>query len=182
MTKATRLTLSHYLTSETKEESQLESQTMNLIPLLALQVVIASSSLSPQPLSLLPADLQPLIQALHTKGFKVLIALPPVRGSYGLFQSKSKTLWISPITLPLGIARQTFLHEAVHAVQSCPTGTLTPLGLKVNLNSVVEREVSAILLRNYHHNGRILEREAFSLQGQADASSLLLKILKKRCH
>ena len=47
---------------------------------------------------------------------------------------KNKTLWISPITLPLGIARQTFLHEAVHAIQSCPTGTLTPLGLKVNLN------------------------------------------------
>lgn len=148
--------------------------------LLVLPALMGSSALSPQPLSRLPGDLQPLVRALKTKGFTVLIALPPVRGSYGLY--KNKTLWISPITLPLGIARQTFLHEAVHAVQSCPTGTLTPLGLKVNLNSVVEREVSAILLRNYHHNGRILEREAFSLQGQADASSLLLKILKKRCH
>lgn len=181
MTKATKFSLSHYLPSETKEESQLKSQTMNLIPLLALQVVIASSSLSPQPLSLLPADLQPLIQALHTKGFKVLIALPPVRGSYGLFQSKNKTLWISPVTFPLGIARQTFLHEAVHAIQSCPSGRLTPVGWQVSLNPVVEREISAILLKSYHHTNRALEQEAFFLQGQKNAPSMLMKALKKRC-
>ncbi len=147
--------------------------------LMVLPVLIASSSLSPQPLSRLPKNLQPLVRGLQAKGFKVLIAPPPLRGSYGLF--KGKTLWISPITFPLGIARQTFLHEAVHAVQSCPTGTLTPLGLKVKLNPVVEREVSAILLRNYQHTNRSLEREAFSLQGQADAPSLLLAALNQRC-
>ena len=152
---------------------------IHLSLLLAIPGLMASSALAPQPLSRLPSNLQPLVRALETKGFTVLIALPPVRGSYGLY--KNKTLWISPITLPLGIARQTFLHEAVHAIQSCPTGTLKPLGLKVNLNSVVEREVSAILRRNYHQNSRILEREAFSLQGHKDTPSLLLATLNKRC-
>ena len=154
---------------------------MNPILSVALQIMIASSALSPQPLSRLPANLQPLIQALNTKGFKVLIALPPVRGSYGLFQSESKTLWISPVTLPLGIARQTFLHEAVHAIQSCPSGRLSPLGWRVNLTPVIEREISAILLKNYHHANRILEQEAFFLQGQKNAPSMLMKALKQRC-
>ena len=167
--------------AKTKGESQPESQTMNPILSGAFQVMIASSSLSPQPLSRLPADLQPLIEALNTKGFNVLIALPPVRGSYGLFQSESKTLWISPVTFPLGIARQTFLHETVHAIQSCPSGRLTPVGWQVSLPPVVEREISAILLKNYHHKNRALEQEAFFLQGQKNAPSMLMKALKQRC-
>ena len=154
---------------------------MNPILSAAFQVMIASYSLSPQPLSRLPADLQPLIEALITKGFKVLIALPPVRESYGLFQSKNKTLWISPVTFPLGIARQTFLHEAVHAIQSCPSGRLSPVGWQASLPPVVEREISAILLKNYHHTNRALEREAFFLQGQKNAPSILIQSLKQRC-
>ena len=164
-----------------KGESQIETQAMNPILSAAFQVIITSSSLSPQPLSRLPADLQPLIQALNTKGFKVLIALPPLHGSYGLFQSKNKTLWISPVTFPLGIARQTFLHEAVHAIQSCPSGRLSPVGWQVSLTPVVEREISAIFLKNYNHKNRTLEQEAFFLQGQKNASSMLMKALKQRC-
>ena len=33
---------------------------------------------------------------------------------YGLFQSKNKTLWVSPIAFELEIGRQTLLHEATH--------------------------------------------------------------------
>ena len=164
-----------------KGESQFESQTMNPILSAAFQATITLSSLSPQPLSRLPADLQPLIKALNTNGFNVLIALPPVRGSYGLFQSKNKTLWISPVTFPLGIARQTFLHEAVHAIQSCPSGRLSPVGWQVRLPPVVEREISAILLKNYHHTNRVLEQEAFFLQSQKNAPLMLMKALKQRC-
>ena len=148
---------------------------------LLLPAAVIASALAPQPLNRLPADLNPLIQALQSKGFSVRIALPPVKGSYGLFQAKSKTLWISPLTIPLGIVRQTVLHEAVHAVQSCPSGTLTPLGWSAQLNPVVEREISAILLRNYHHSSRVLEREAFMLQGQRDAVPKLVKALQQRC-
>ena len=146
-----------------------------------LPAALIASALAPQPLDRLPADLNPLIQALQSKGFSVRIALPPVRGSYGLFQAQSKTLWISPLTIPLGIARQTVLHEAVHAVQSCPSGRLTPLGWSAQLNPVVEREISGILLRSYHHGDRALEREAFMLQGQRDAVPKLVKAIQQRC-
>lgn len=147
----------------------------------ALQLLIASVSLSPQPLSRLPVDLQPLAKALQSKGFKIVIALPPVQQSYGLFQDKNKTIWVSPITFPLGIARQTFLHEAVHAVQSCPYGKLTPVGWKFTLSPLIEREISAILIKSYHSADRDLEREAFYLQGRNDATSLLMTALKQRC-
>jgi len=146
-----------------------------------LPITLMASALSPQPLSRLPADLQPLVQTLQNKGFNLRIALPPARGAYGLFEAKSKRLWISPLTIPLGIVRQTLLHEAVHAAQSCPTGRLTPLGWSAQLNPVVEREISAILLRSYHHVNRVLEREAFMLQGQRDAVPTLIKALQARC-
>jgi len=146
-----------------------------------LPITLMASALSPQPLSRLPADLRPLVQTLQNKGFNLRIALPPARGAYGLFEAKSKRLWISPLTIPLGIVRQTLLHEAVHAAQSCPTGRLTPLGWSAQLNPVVEREISAILLRSYHHGNRVLEREAFMLQGQRDAVPTLIKALQARC-
>ena len=55
-------------------------------------------------------ELRPLINLLKTKGFKIKFEIPPKKGVYGLFQNKSKTLWISPITFELGIGLQTILH------------------------------------------------------------------------
>ena len=154
---------------------------MNQFLLASFQALIIASDIAPKPLSQLPSELQPMLRALQEKGFKVVIALPPRRQSYGMFQRKTKTLWISPITFPLGIVRQTFLHEAVHAVQSCPSGNFTPIGWKFNLNPIIEREISAILLNNYNHTNRAIEKEAFYLQGQPDAIPLLMKALKQRC-
>ena len=142
---------------------------------------LLAAALAPQPLSALPADLQPLARELQTRGFKLRIALPPVREAYGLFQAKTRTLWLSPLTFELGIARQTFLHETVHAVQSCPTGVLTPVGWRYRLAPVVEREISGILTTRYHHGNRALEQEAFGLQGQRDAVPRLMEALKRRC-
>ena len=149
-----------------------------LIPLTAL---LATAALAPQPLTRLPADLQPLVKALQARGFQVRIALPPVRQAYGLYQAKTRTLWLSPLTFELGIARQTFLHEAVHAVQSCPSGVLSPIGWRFQLPMVVDREISGILTTRYHHGNRALEQEAFGMQGQADAVPKLLEALKRRC-
>jgi len=140
-----------------------------------------SSAGSKAPQRQLPAQVQSLARELQAYGFQIRLAPPPKRGAYGLFESKSKTLWIAPVTIPLGIARQTFLHEAVHAIQSCPSGQLTPLGVSGPLNPVVEREISAILLRNYHHTNRLLEREAFLMQAQPDAVPRLQTLLKRRC-
>jgi hypothetical protein len=148
---------------------------------LALVPLLASGELQPRPLSALPADLQLLARDLQDHGFTVRIALPPVRQSYGLFQSASRTLWLSPLSFELGIARPTFLHEATHAVQSCPTGRLTPIGWRFPLAPVVEREISGILTTRYHHGNRILEQEAFGLQGQPDAVPRLRRALAQRC-
>jgi hypothetical protein len=69
----------------------------------------------------------------------------------------------------------------VHAVQSCPTGTLTPIGWRFSLPPVVEQEISGILTSRYHQNNRLLEQEAFGLQGQSDAVPRLRQALRQRC-
>ena len=73
-------------------------------------------------------ELKPLLELLKNKGFHIKYEIPPKRGAYGLFQSKNKTIWISPISFELGIGRQTILHEATHAAQSCQNGLLSPIG------------------------------------------------------
>jgi hypothetical protein len=148
---------------------------------LSLLPLLANAALEPRPLSALPADLQPLLRDLQTRGFTVRIELPPLRQSYGLFQSASRTLWLSPLSFELGIARPTFLHEAVHAVQSCPSGRLSPIGWRLPLAEVVDRQIRGILTSGYPHGARILEEEAFALQGQADAVALLRQALRERC-
>ena len=98
-----------------------------------------------------------------------------------MFQSKNKTIWISPITYELGIFRQTILHEATHAAQSCPYGLLNPIGLNLQISPFIRKEIQSILLRNYDGNNYLIEEEAFSLQGQKNAQELLLKVLDERC-
>jgi hypothetical protein len=148
---------------------------------IALLPLLANAALQPRPLSALPAELQPLARDLQAHGFTLHIALPPVRQAYGLFHPASRTLWLSPLSFELGIARPTFLHEAVHAVQSCPSGRLTPIGWRFPLPEVVDRQIRGILSTGYHHGERILEQEAFALQGQANAVSLLQQALRQRC-
>lgn len=147
----------------------------------AATTAAAGGELAPRPLSVLPADLQGLARALESHGFRVRIALPPQRQSYGLFESRSRTLWISPLSFELGIGRQTFLHEATHAVQSCPNGVLRPIGWRFTLDPAVGRGISALLTTGYAHGNWAVEQEAFALQGQPDAVPRLLAAIKQRC-
>lgn len=130
--------------------------------------VLLAGELDPRPLSALPVDV------------RVQVALPPQPGAYGQFEPRSRTLWVSPLSLELGIGRQTFLHEAVHAVQSCPTGVVTPIGWSFPLDPAVERGINMVLYHGYPTN-KAVEREAFALQGQSDAVPLLLEALRRRC-
>ena len=87
---------------------------------------------------------------------------------------------MAPITFELGIARQTFLHEATHAVQSCPNGVVAALGWQLPMAPVVRQQIGGILTTAYHGN-KAAEQEAFALQGQPDAVPRLLAALRRRC-
>lgn len=136
----------------------------------------------PPPQPSLPADLLPLRAELIRYGFTVRLERPPQHDTYGVFNSKTRTMWIAPITIPLGIVRQSFLHEAVHAAQSCSPGRPTLLGIKATVAPVVNQEINGILTTRYHNVNRALEREAFLLQSQPNAVAILIRALRSRCN
>jgi len=151
-----------------------------LLSALLLQVGI--SPLAPRGESALPPELMPLVRALKSHGFRLRIALPPARQAYGQYEPASRTLWLSPLSFELGIARQAFLHEAVHAAQSCPGGTvLRAIGWTLPLQPVVRHEISGVVLNGYPAQSRELEQEALALHGQPDAVPRLLRALADRC-
>ena len=153
-----------------------------LFGVLSPKIVIADQQPSVDDISIQISDeLKPLLDRLKGKGFNLKFEIPPKKGVYGLFQSKSKTLWISPISFELGIGRQTILHEATHAAQSCPYGLLTPIGWKLSTSQFIKNEVQAILVKSYDSSQYLIEEEAFSLQGQRNGVDLLLKALERRC-
>ena len=151
------------------------------VPSLGAALLIASTALAPRPLSSLPASLQPLVKALQKHGFRIRIELPPVKLSYGLYQPKQRTIWVSPLAFELGIGRQTFVHEAVHAVQSCSDGVMKPLGWKVSTPGIVMSEINRRLQSGYPLKSRAIEKEAFAIQGLPDAEERLIKALRERC-
>lgn len=155
------------------------------LPALLLSLLLTQAGgapLAPRGEAALPPELMPLVRALRSHGFQVRIALPPARRAYGQYEPSSRTLWLSPLAFELGIARQTFLHEAVHAAQSCPSGrVLSPIGWTLPLQPVVRQEISGLVLNGYGAQSRALEQEAFALQGQPDAVPRLLRALAQRC-
>ena len=126
-------------------------------------------------------EVEPLLNLLKNKGFRIKYKTPPKRGVYGLFQSKKKTIWISPISFELGIGRQTILHEATHAAQSCPNGLLSPIGWSLPVNQSMKNEIQEYLLKNYDINQYTVEKEAFYLQSQENGVEILIEAIKKRC-
>ena len=147
----------------------------------AAPAVAQSALLAPRPLGSLSEDLQPLVRELQRHGFSVLLAPPPRLETYGLFEARQRRLWVAPVAFELGIGRQTLLHEAVHAAQSCPRGVLMPIGWRVTLPAVVNQEIGGILTTRYGHGNLAVEREAFAVQGQPDAVAKVIAALKARC-
>ena len=136
----------------------------------------------PPPQVSLPDDLLPLRAELIRHGFTVRLEPPPQSAVYGVFNSKLRTIWIAPVTIPLGIFRTTFLHETVHAAQSCSAARPTLLGTKASVLPVVNQEINYILSSRYDNFNRALEREAFLLQSQPDAVAILMRALRSRCN
>jgi len=136
----------------------------------------------PPPQPTLPLDLLPLKAELIRYGFQVRLERPPQYDMYGVFNSKTRTIWIAPITIPLGIVRPSFIHESVHAAQSCSLGRPTLLGIKAAVAPVVNQEINGILTTRYDNANRVLEREAFLLQSQPDVVAILIRSLRSRCY
>jgi len=149
--------------------------------LLALFVLFACANANSQSTPNLDSESKELVVLLRKYGFKVLFQHPPIRGAYGLFKSSTKTIFVSPLAYELGIGKQVLLHEAVHAAQSCPTGNLSVIGAKISTSSIVEREISGILYQSYDHANKSVEQEAFLIQGDPSAVSIIKKALAQRC-
>ncbi len=130
---------------------------------------------------ILAQDLDNLRLSLLKAGFIVKIEKPPIQGTYGLVNLKKKIIWIAPITQEMGIFRTTFLHEAVHAAQSCKTGEFQPIGWKLEVDKAVEIYINSVLYRQYSTEKFDIEREAFLMQGQNDAVKKISSALEKDC-
>ena len=126
-------------------------------------------------------DLDNLIKLLNKKGFKIKNEFPPIKRAYGLFENRTKTIWISPITKNLGIYKNVLLHEAVHAAQSCPRRFLTKLNIPTELNSKQETIIKMKLVNHYNHERFLLEKEAFSIQILPNSIEIISKEINKRC-
>ena len=133
------------------------------------------------PVSAFPAELEPIASMLQQRGWQVLLKAPPRQGTYGMANSKKKILWVHPITEAMGIMPQTFVHEAVHAVQSCKTGKMKPIGYKPPLGFAVDRAVFNNLYRNYDTGKWDLEREAFAIQAQPNRIEIIKQLIVQYC-
>ena len=154
---------------------------MTLFRLLSLAGLAAAFTGSALPAWAFPANLQPIAAALEQRGWKVLLEAPPRKGIYGMANSRKKTLWVHPITEAMGIMPQTFVHEAVHAVQSCKTGKMKPLGYQPPLDYAIDRAVFNNLYRNYDTGKWDIEREAFAIQAQPNRIELIKQLIATHC-
>ena len=129
----------------------------------------------------LAEDLNSLRKSLSEAGYEVRIQKPPLEGAYGLVNKKSKTIWIAPIAKEMGVFRTTFIHESVHAAQTCKTGEFEPIGWNLQVDDAVRVSIESILYRQYPSSKFDIEREAFLMQGQPDAINRIQKVLKENC-
>ena len=148
------------------------------MPLLRLLKAVALFMLLPTSAS--AADLNDLYRALLRHGFTIEERQPP-GNAYGRFIPSERRLEISPLVRELGIARPVFLHEAVHAAQSCPNGDLSLIGVQRRVDPMVNSRIQYLLRTHYKTINVALEQEAFVIQGQPDAEEIIITALSKRC-
>lgn len=128
-----------------------------------------------------PTDLVPLVNVLREVGYTVHFSKPPLAGAYGATDARKKTIWLAPISVDMGIARQVLIHEAVHAAQACPNGIYEPIGWRVSLPRSVEVKIKEILYRKYRRKNLDAEKEAFYMQSHPQAFREISKALRDRC-
>ena len=122
-------------------------------------------------------DFLRLKQQLERYGFKVEIAMPPIRGNYGMLNTRNKTIWINPAVFELGIARPTLIHEAVHAAQLCRGKDQLQL---LELEAVPPTFARPYFVR-YQSPRREMEAEAYALQAVPDGLEQVIVLLEQHC-
>ena len=129
-------------------------------------------SMAPDP------SMERILQTLKQYNFKVSFSRPPNAKAYGSMQPSTKRIWIHPITYQLGIAKQTLIHEAMHAAQSCqsPGTEVEPIGIKYPISPLARRH----FLR-YHNFRRHVEAEALTVQGLPEGADYVIELLHQHC-
>jgi len=129
----------------------------------------------------LPQNLIPIVQVLKDAGYQVYFSKPPISGAYGATNAREKKIWLAPISVDMGIARQTLIHEAVHAAQGCPNGSYEPIGWNVSIPKNIEITIKQILYQKYARKDYAIEKEAFYMQSHPQAFKKISEALKQRC-
>ncbi|MEO1396059.1 MAG: hypothetical protein AAFV90_24440 [Cyanobacteria bacterium J06634_5] len=151
---------------------------------LALQLLLSAGFLLSRPAAAQSEspEFSQLQQTLENHGFTITLALPPQRGSYGLLQVSTRTIWVNPVVFDLEIAVPTLVHEAVHAAQLCNgarSGTAdTPMPLNLGLTPYAG---AYRLYTRYTGTRRTLETEAYTIQARADRVEYVTHLLNSRC-
>jgi hypothetical protein len=125
-------------------------------------------------------DFERLKQILQKYNFPVKLAMPPQTGTYGMLDSKTRTIWINPVVFELRIAEPTLVHEAVHAAQQCAggdSGQLKPLNLGLEYPKMAYRH-----FMRYQGDRRHLEAEAYTVQSLPNNIDYTIDLLHKHCH
>ncbi|MEC4982875.1 MAG: hypothetical protein SAJ37_01095 [Oscillatoria sp. PMC 1068.18] len=149
---------------------------LGLITFLSIANPVSTSAQSVSPSSA-NQDFSRLQQVLTTYGFQVNLAIPPVRGTYGIFQVDSKQVWINPVVFDLGIAVPTLVHESIHAAQFCAGGDRLQL---LDLDLEPSPRARPYFLR-YHAYRREIEAQAYTVQTQPNRVELAIAILHQYC-
>ena len=149
-------------------------------PMLVFGCLTAIESKSNQAMTF-PADLVPLANVLREAGYTVHFSKPPLAGAYGATDARKKKIWLAPISVDMGIARQVLIHEAVHAAQACPNGIYEPIGWRVALPRSVEVTIKEVLYRKYRRKNLAVEKEAFYMQSHPQAFREISTALRQRC-
>ncbi|MEM8832177.1 MAG: hypothetical protein AAGE96_22930 [Cyanobacteria bacterium P01_G01_bin.19] len=130
---------------------------------------------------------------LQNYGFQVNIAVPPdyrlpeqkidfqrrrLPKAYGLFNATDKSIWINPIVFELGNSNAVLVHETIHAAQLCKgEKQLQPLDL--DLEPI--KQAQPFFNRYTDPRNRLLEKEAYTVQTQANSYELAIKLLDRYC-
>ena len=139
------------------------------------------------------SDFIQLKNKLEDSNFQVNITVPPdfqlpkqqpdfqrrrVRKPYGLLNSASKTIWVHPIVFDLGIANSVLVHEAVHAAQLCK-GNSSLQTLELDLEPI--KQARPFFKRYVDVHSQAIEKEAYTVQTQANSYELVMSLLDRYC-